>query len=109
MQRGQRRMAPIGVHIADSGEIDTAFGDRLADLPDRFDLWRRQAEPLEFVDARAPYRIVMKWIEGREQSRADRRGARGGKLLAAYDRTQPGKTGLPTAQVEGRRPFRQPA
>ena len=27
--------ASIGVHIADRGEIDTAFGDRLADLPDR--------------------------------------------------------------------------
>ena len=38
MQCRQRRMGLIGIHVADSGEIDMAFCDRLADLPDRFDL-----------------------------------------------------------------------
>ena len=42
--------------------------------------------------------VVVKRIEGRKQPRANGGGARGGQLLAADDRTEFGKTRLPSAQ-----------
>ena len=75
MQRGERRVCLIGVHVSDCGEIDAAFSHRFADLPDRFDLRGREAEPFEFVGASPSYRIVMKRIEGGEQPGANCGGA----------------------------------
>ena len=42
MQCGERCVGLIGIHVSDCGEIDTAFGHRFADLPDRFDLRARR-------------------------------------------------------------------
>ena len=93
--------ADVGVHIADRGQIDASLGDGLADLPDRLDLGRREAKPLELVGARPPHRVVMKRIEGGEQPGADRGGARGRKLLPADDGAQAGIAGFAAAQAEG--------
>jgi hypothetical protein len=100
VQRGQRGVRQVGLHIADLGEIDLSFGDGLADLADRLDLGRREAEPLELAGARAAHRVVMKRIEGGKQPGADRTGARGRELLSAYDGAQAGKARLAPAQAE---------
>ena len=97
MQRGQRRVGLIGLHRGDGIEIDVALGNGLADFLDRLDLGPRQAEPRELIPAREPHRIVMEWIERREQPRPDRRGAGGGKLLAADDGAEPGIAALAAA------------
>src|SRR4029079_17883289 len=105
MQGGERCMGLIGLHGPDRGQIDTAPGDCFAELADRFDLWSRQTEPLEFVGTGQSHRVVVKWIESGDQPRALCRGARGRKLLAAHDRAQAGKAFLPAAQTKSASPF----
>jgi len=63
MQGGERCMGLIGLHGPDRGQIDTAPGDCFAELANRFDLWSRQTEPLEFVGTSQSHRVVVKWIE----------------------------------------------
>ena len=53
VQRDQRCVRRVGIHVADRVEVDLAFGDRLADFLDRLDLGGGQAEPPELVGARA--------------------------------------------------------
>ena len=66
MQRGQRGVRDVGIHIADRVEIDAALGDGLSDLADRFDFRRGKAKPLELVGACTAHRVMMKRIEGGE-------------------------------------------
>ena len=100
VQRGERGMRLVGLHGADARRDRCALGDGLADLLDRFDLRRRQAEPLELVGARAAHRVVMERIEGREQPGPDRGGAGGRELLPAHDGAQAGKARFAAAQAE---------
>jgi hypothetical protein len=91
----------VGIHIADGDEVDLALGDRLGDFTDRLDLRRRQAEPFELVGARLAQRVVVEWIERREQPGANRSGRRGRELLPANDGAQAGKARFAPAQAEG--------
>src|SRR5262245_53064690 len=100
MQGRERRVRFIGAHVADGGEINVSVGDRLSDFPDRLDLRSRKAKALELVGARAAHGVMVKWIEGREQTRADRGGTCGRKLLPADDGTEAGKSRLPPAETE---------
>ena len=86
MQCRERCMGLIGIHVTDCGEIDTAFGYRLADLPNRFDLGRGETQALELVDASPPNCVVMKWIEGGKQPGTNCGCARRRKLLTAHNR-----------------------
>lgn len=101
MQRGERLMRRVGLHIADLGQVDAALGDRLADFLDRFDFGRGQAQPLELVAARRHHCVGMKRIESREQPVADGGSAGDRQLLPAHDGAQPGIAALAAAQVEG--------
>src|SRR5262249_15476445 len=71
MQRGERPMGFVGVHVSDCSEINISFGDRLADFSDRFDLWRGQPKPFELIGAGTSYGVVMKGIESSEQPGSD--------------------------------------
>jgi len=100
VQRGERGVRLVGIHVADTRQVDVAVADRLGDFANCLDLGRGQAEPLEPVAARAPDGVVMERLEGGKQPRADRGRAGGRQLLAADDGAQAGKTGLPAAQGE---------
>ena len=67
----------------------------------RFDLGRRQSQPLELVGACLAHRVVVKRLEGGEQPVADCRGRRGRELLRTRMRAQTGKARLAPAQTEG--------
>lgn len=101
MQCRECGVRDVGVHIANTVKIDAALGYGFADFPDRFDLGRRQAESLQFVDARAAHRVVMERLEGCKQPVANRGGTRGRELLPANNGAQSGKAALAPAQAEG--------
>ena len=101
MQRGQRGVRDVGIHIAD--RVRDRCGPGRRPLPislDRFDFRRGKAKPLELVGARTAHRVMMKRLEGGEQPVADCRGGRGRELLPANDGAQPGKARFAPAQAE---------
>ena len=86
MQRGQRGMRLVRLHRGDGVEIDVALGDGRADRLDRLDLRPFDRPSRASLSARASR--TLSWWNGSNAANsrvADRRGARGRKLLAADD------------------------
>src|SRR5262249_21041409 len=95
----ERAVGVVGLHRGERIEIDLALGDRRAERLHGPDLRLRQAEPRELGGARAPHRVVVKRIEGGDDTPPDRARARSRQLLCADDGAQALKTRGPPAQV----------
>ena len=98
VQRRQRVVRGVGVLFRQHVEVQPLGGEFARDVLQRLDLGGRKPEPAEAVGARLADGVVIERIERGREASPDRRGTRGGELLAADDRGQAGKTRLALPQ-----------
>jgi hypothetical protein len=109
MQRYERCMRRIGVHVSQRVDIDLAFAQRFADCLERPDLGPRQSDARKLFGTGAPYRLGIERIECRGKASPDRCCACGRELLRADDRAQARKAGWAPAQRRPAGNLDQPA
>ena len=115
MQRRQRMVRGVGVLFRQHVEVQSLGGQFARDVLQRLDLGGGKAEPSEALGARLADGLGIERIERGREASPDRRGTRGGELLAADDCRQPGKTRLAlpqrrhARQLENRLQPRRPA